>query len=757
MAAAALLLWLAVSLPLALGERTLFFRDVFSTHLPLKAFGAAELHQGRVPAFNPTWGLGQPFRGNPNTLAFYPGNLFYLALPFWSAFNLHYALHWLLAAVAMGVLARTLGLGRRAALLAALTYAGSGWVLTGLSFYNLLAASAWWPLAMAGAARGGRRGIALGGAACGMALLAGAPVTAALGVLPLAWVAVERHGWRRGLVTAAAVGALGLVVALPQVVATLRVLPWTVRGRGLVAELNVPGLYALQPGRLLELLLPLPFGRPGSFGPGGYHSPVAPRIPYVLSLYGGAVGLGLGLAAVRRRPGWAALAGLGLAGALAGGAGGDLLGRISGGLARYPEKLLFLPALALPLLAGWGLETVLETPRRWSRWALGVGGGSALAAAVLGFGAAGPARSWLAARLPPGSPPGTAASQVAGWTFALALLALLALGGAWAARGRHGEVLVALQLAALLQLHPLVLTDRTDAYREPPDWARRLEPGTAVVSATAASPFRDPGPRYRLAQPTVAARTRLAARDLDPAPGILNGLTYPLAPDLEGMHSPAMGLLLVRLSSLDWAGRVAWLRTLGVEALVLAENPDAAGLAPLERVTRSGVPTYLLGVPDPAPAVRWPRALATAPSPGAAMAAVATRPDPGVAVLQSPLPHDPRGRARLLAAGPDHLEIEVESGGGVLVLTRAYQPLLVARAGDRRLPTFPADLALLGIQVPPGRHRISVTASAWPETAAAALAALALLAALWTGIRRPGSWPTATLTQEPRPTTGGGG
>ena len=218
------------TVPLALGQRTLYFRDVFTTHLPVKAFGAAQLRQGRIPAFNPTWGLGQPFRGNPNALPFYPGNLLYLVLPFWIAFNLHYALHWLLAALTMAALARALGQGQPAALVAGLTYAGSGWMLTGLSFYNLLAVSAWWPLVLLGAARGGRRGIALGGLACGLALLAGEPVTAALGVVPLLLVACQRHGSRRGSLAALGIGFTGLLIALPQLVATARILGFTSRG-----------------------------------------------------------------------------------------------------------------------------------------------------------------------------------------------------------------------------------------------------------------------------------------------------------------------------------------------------------------------------------------------------------------------------------------------------------------------------------------------------------------------------------------------
>ena len=92
----------------------------------------------------------------------------------------------------------------------AITYAGSGWVLSCLSFYNLLAVAAWWPLVLWGAVRGGRRGVALGGAACGLALLGGEPVAAALG----AGAAAPRRGERaraapRGVPLAAAIGAAG--------------------------------------------------------------------------------------------------------------------------------------------------------------------------------------------------------------------------------------------------------------------------------------------------------------------------------------------------------------------------------------------------------------------------------------------------------------------------------------------------------------------------------------------------------------------
>ncbi|MFY9821786.1 MAG: hypothetical protein WAM82_10410, partial [Thermoanaerobaculia bacterium] len=373
-AVAALGLWLWVMVPLATGTRTLYFRDVFTTHVPWKAFGAAELRHGRIPAFNPTWALGQPFRGDPNALPFYPGNVLYMVLPFWSAFNLHYALHWLLAALAMAALARGLGQARPAALVAGITYGGSGWILTALSFYNILAVAAWWPLVLLGAARGGRRGVALGGLACGLALLAGEPVTASLGLLPLLLVAVQRHGWRRGFLTSASIGAIGLLLALPQVVATARILGFTARQAG-----GMPGglsgdRFHLGAARLLELAVPFPFGHPWELGRTGYWPwDDQPGLPYVITLYFGIVALWLAILGARQARAWAGLAVAGIILAWAGAFGGDALAAVSGGLARYPEKLLVWFALATPLLAGWGMERALASPRAWKGAAVAAG------------------------------------------------------------------------------------------------------------------------------------------------------------------------------------------------------------------------------------------------------------------------------------------------------------------------------------------------------------------------------------------------
>ena len=729
-------LWLALTLPLALGQRTLYFRDVFKTHLPLKAFGAAELASGRVPALNPTSGLGQPFRGNPNALAFYPGNLLYLALPFFPAFNLHYALHWLLALVGAYALARGLEQSPPAALLAALVYAGGGWMLSALTFYNLLAVAAWWPWVLAGARRGGVRGTALGGLACGMALLAGEPVTAALGLVPLAMVVATAHGPRAWRTLAGMLG-LGAAVALPQIVATLRVLPFTVRGRGGL-DPAAAGLFAFHPLRLGELVVPFPFGLPGAFGPEAWWPGAwGATVPFVLTIFAGTPALWLALQGVRSRAGWAVLAAAGVvvAGVPAGLAQG--IARLSGGLVRHPEKTLFWTALAAALLAGWGLDRLLAArrPRRF----LGVLAASAvgLALALLAGLFATDVGAAVGARLrEQGMAPAEVERAVAGteahWELRAQGLALgagsLALA-ALAMRRRRPHLVAGCQLLSLLALQPLWMTEPVAPYRRPAGETAAGAPGALVIAS-----LPDP-PWERLPVPDLPSRGHVArwlAMQPYPAPGALQGFTYPLPPDVDGMVSPLLASTAKRLARASWSERVVWSRRLGAETLVaFAQLPGLAGERAAGGIPGAPIPrVYRLG-PAPPPA-RWPgRVLAARPGEERLLAGLAD----DTVVAARAVEHRPGGRVRWLAGGPDRLELEVESAGGIVVVMRAWQPSWRARAaGGGSLPILAVDGLLLGVEVPPGRVRVRAAVSALPEAVAglvALLAAAFALAAAW--------------------------
>ncbi|MEM7480520.1 MAG: hypothetical protein AAF481_05060 [Acidobacteriota bacterium] len=739
--ALALGVWLWVTVPLATGHRTFYYRDVFNVHLPLKAFGAEQLREGRIPALEPGRGLGQPFRGNPQAAAFYPSNLLYGLLPVWNAFNLHIALHWLLAFAAMALLARALGLDGAGSVVAALAYAGGGWTLTALSFHHIIAVTAWWPLVLWGGVRGQQSGVAVGGFACGMALLAGAPEIVALGFVPLAGLAIGRHGLARGAGIAAAIAGLGALVALPQIVAFLRILPFTFRSV-MGAEGAAAGLYALSPLRLLELALPLPFGRPGDLGLQGFWSDAAmPRVPLVLSLYFGAPALALAVAGIRRAKGWAMLAGMGLLGACF---GEPILAFVSGGLFRYPEKLLFWPALALPLVAAYGIGGALANPERF-RTACRVGAGFALALAMTMFVAGerllAPWTSLAGAAPAQATLLGTSA-------FFLAVL-LLACG---AAVERPSKVALAFaQLLALLFLGPLVMTDHTAPYRQPSPWAENLPAGAALVPAAADDPFRS-GAAYQPQDSAVTSRLRLGARDLDRVPGVLRGYQYPLAADFDGLAVPNHTPLLLYLPTLPMAERASWLRRLGVDAVIALGDPPARGLRGEGTELRPGLPATLYAVEDPAPFLWWPQRVVAAQAADAFVHASRTL-DPTATVTASEPIEQGNGTVREVSAEPDRIVFEVESDGGLVVVQRAYQPLYRARLVQEQssgapesadLRTLPVDLLLLGVDVPPGTHRVEVSISSDPEKAAAAgsFAILLGIVAL--------AWPRRKTAQDER-------
>jgi len=159
------LLLLAVFCALAASLGFFFFRDNFSTHYPIKVLSAAAFRSAEIPWWNFADGGGQPLAGNPNTLTFYPDNVFYLLLPAHVAFNLHFLIHLILGWFAMRALTRS----RFGAWLWIL----SGVVMSALCFYNLITAIALIPLAFLGAER--RSSVQLG-LAFGLLALAGEPV-----------------------------------------------------------------------------------------------------------------------------------------------------------------------------------------------------------------------------------------------------------------------------------------------------------------------------------------------------------------------------------------------------------------------------------------------------------------------------------------------------------------------------------------------------------------------------------------------------
>src|SRR3954453_905175 len=134
-----LILLVLIFLPLIRGTETLVLRDVLNSHLPMKWSQAEAMRHGRFPILDPYRAGGQPLAGNLNAAPFYPDNLLvFLGSTFW-AFNAHFWLHLLLAPFAFYWMARAWGLGRQSSWAAAVCWTVSGFFLSHLNFYNLIA------------------------------------------------------------------------------------------------------------------------------------------------------------------------------------------------------------------------------------------------------------------------------------------------------------------------------------------------------------------------------------------------------------------------------------------------------------------------------------------------------------------------------------------------------------------------------------------------------------------------------------------
>ncbi len=312
------------------------------------------------------------------------------------------------------------------------------------------------------------------------------------------------------------------------------------------------------------------------------------------------------------------------------------------------------------------------------------------------------------------------------WFLGFLVVALVLAGAAWAVRRQSAAALVALAALALLQLSPMVATDRVAELAPPVPWVALLGDNRSVMLVGEhLSKWAPEVPMHGVE--TVVEGWRDVRLDLDPATGALHGVTYPVASDLDGIYSPLHALLLQNLAAFDWPARIRWLRLLGAGWLV--RQDDGLPPPPLERVAaeaRLRVRSELYRIPDPAPVAFWPRAVVVAASPIAALGLATNADDPvAIAVASRAVEHRAGGRVELLAAEDDRMRLAVESAGGLLVVQRAYFPLIEARLEDgRRLATQPVDLVLLGVEVPPGRHEIRIGTSQRPEAIAGGIALL---------------------------------
>ena len=248
----------------------IYGRDVNSYFLPLESAIHRAWAGGRLPLWFAGVSGGKPLLPNPNAGVFYPLRILAAALPFAFGFKLYLVAHIVLGGWGALRLARALGVSRGGQLAAAASYALSGPFVTAVLFSNMLPGLAllpWIGLTGLRLAEGPTlRRAARVAALLALDVLGGEPFTIALALLILAaWAATARPGLR-ARTAAFAVGAFAaaILAAGVQLVPTLLYLPETFRAQvrfRLLAVLQ----WSVTPARLLEWIVPYPFGDPTAF------------------------------------------------------------------------------------------------------------------------------------------------------------------------------------------------------------------------------------------------------------------------------------------------------------------------------------------------------------------------------------------------------------------------------------------------------------------------------------------------------------
>lgn len=356
--------------PLWSASRTLYLWDAGTYFFPMKEMLSATVQAGEWPWWNPWIRNGLPFYANPQVGLFYPASLLFYFLPTALAFNWNVMLHTILMASGFFLWLRSSGRSPAAAALGALAIAWGGYALSMTIYLNNLQALAWigWTWWAWGGWLHDRswRWLALTSAGFALEFLAGEPqvaVVTAVVALLLAWQHSDDRRARLAPLLglgAAAVGAM--VLTAIQLVPTLELFRESQRSLGLTAKESLG--WSLAPAHLYNLVVPRYFEAPS----GLFDLRRIPGLeqPWVFTSYLGVVVVSLAAVAVDLREGargllWPLLGAAGVFLAL--GTHNPVVAAVAEAVPglrvfRFPEKMLLLPAIAVPVLAAIGLDRV---------------------------------------------------------------------------------------------------------------------------------------------------------------------------------------------------------------------------------------------------------------------------------------------------------------------------------------------------------------------------------------------------------------
>jgi hypothetical protein len=703
-----------------------------------------------VPLWNPHIMGGRPFVANAQSALFSPFTWPTLVLPFWWSLGIAAAMKLFGAAMGTFVLARALGIRFAGALLAGIVFAFGLFFVVWLT-WPLSSVWAWLPwllLAVLGVVR--RRGaLPVAGLALVVALqfFGGHPessfhvlATGSLFAL-LALSRIERDA------RLPAVGRLVAGLLAGSALAAIAIVPFVellthsgdLATRGEADPLHMDARF------LLGYALPEYWGRPSGFQIAGF---LVARAFYV-----GALPLMLAVWAVivrptRERVAVAAAAVVALAIVIGLPGVFDLVTRLPGFASSYNTRLAVVPALAVALLAGWGLDDVAE---RVERPRLLVGGALAvLAVPVVLVVARVPLEhvgealevAWASAAAP--------ATQAGVTILRLAALSvwIVAAGAAvvllWLrASGRIGgatfaAVACALVAADLLRIgigiNPAIPVEHAE------------QPATeAIQRLQRARPARFAGLAPEIGLQPLVPDTAMRYGLYD-----ARGYDYPIERRYDTLWKRAVApppgftppTLLVKADDES-------LRVLGLLGVTDVIQPPGEPRVPGWEVAYEGDDARLYSNPHALPRAWVVAGQRTVRDEDAALDAIL---DPQfeparTAIVERPvagLADGPAagGEARIVRYEPDRVELSATAGRrSLVILSDVHFPGWRATVDGREVPIERVDYLLRGVPVDAGTHRIAFTyrPASWRiGWIVSVLAALGLLVAVWKSGR---PWP----------------
>ncbi len=408
-------------------------RDLPAYNFPMEKAVHDAYARRQLPVWDRNVSGGRPLLPNPNAGALYPVRVLLSAVPFAAAVKIYPVFHWILAGAGTALLLGACGASFGGQWVGAVTYAFSGIAVSEVFFPHIqpgMMLLPWilWTIRRPASLTSRLLSLSI---LFGLDVLAGDVFTVTMGFAAgLLWAALEEPPDRRKGLAAVLVAAagLGLLAAAPQVVATALWIPETNRG---VSGMSLAEsfFFSLSPWRLLEFVVPFPFGRTASldeavvWGRVLFHDK---SVGLFSTFYAGALPVLALVSRPRLRERGCRFARVLFLASLGGCVLPSLLPRglwaIRSPLAlRNPEKLGVLCVLALAILAGWAYEVRRRRVFRL-RGPLVVGSALAVAAAAAFLW---PDRAGAAAARLIGAPRSAAPTAAASLAAALAEAGLL--------------------------------------------------------------------------------------------------------------------------------------------------------------------------------------------------------------------------------------------------------------------------------------------------------------------------------------------